>query len=404
MKRTKAFVFWQWNNYLEQQCPSNKEVLHINMDESGIELFHGDVAGNILFKKRVGAPAYEPTQKADSDSQKFALTHVAFVCNKPEVQKLLPHILMASEDAFKANLMQEYLATCPHNVYLLREKSRWNNEDKMCRILKLLSLCLASVKNKYHIILSMDTCPCHLGTRVAENSANYGFWLLYIPAKLTFLLQVLDTHLFRRYKGFIRSRYQEIRAEVPDGVLLMKHLLLILYQAITVIFEQKSWALAFLKNGCGNHQADVSKFIHRQLHLEDLPPCSALQPSEEQIKIIYPRNRTCPYRAVFRLTLRGLAALADNTQPLLAIEDEPPVMSSQTQRLVPRRPITAHGQASSSTAAPPARPALPPPTPPSASAPSESCQMVTRAKSRSLQEALTQGQPLNLPPKQNPRK
>ena len=80
-QRSKACVFWEWNYFAESQCPPETQILHINVDESGIELFHGTAAGNIIVNKHVLPVPSEPTQRVDSSAQKFALTHVAFVCD-----------------------------------------------------------------------------------------------------------------------------------------------------------------------------------------------------------------------------------------------------------------------------------------------------------------------------------
>ena len=361
------------------------------MDESGIELFHGTDAGNICVKKHV-VPVAEPTQRVVSQDQKFALTHVAFLCNNREVQPLLPHVLIGSERCLRAQDMQAFLDGAPQNVYLLREKSRWNNETLLLRILKLLSLCLEPVRHRFHIILSMDCAPCHLGEKIGEGCARYSFWLLYIPAQLTFLLQVLDTHLFRRYKGFIRRRYQEVRGEAPHGILDMSHLLNILYLAIKIVFEGNAWALAFRKNGCGNNQLDLSKFILKQLSLTEPPSILALKPSEDEVRYAFPRNRLCFYNSIFRLHSRAIAALQDIPDPVASLPDDSiPVV--RAQRLMPPRRPASMAQAASSSSAAQAPLALPPPDPDSAPAASSGCRMTTRSQTM-LTAALAKGRPL----------
>ena len=359
------------------------------MDESGIELFHGTDAGNIFVHKRVLSGYSEPTQRVDSNDQKFALTHVAFACNNKEVQPLLPHILIGTEDSFKARDMQEYLDNAPQNVYLLREKSRWNNEALLLRILKLLSLCLEPVRQKYHIILSMDCAYCHLGEKIGEACARHTFWLLYIPAKLTFLLQMLDVYMFRRYKGFIRRRYQQVRSELPDGILCMKHLLHILFAAIKTVFEGNEWIMAFRKIGSGNEQQDISKFILKQLGLTEAPQVLALQPSNEEVTFTFPRNKRCYYNSVFRLHLRATKALADAHETVPALLDDTVPVVHARPLISTRRPLSLGQAASSSSAAKPPL-ALPPPDPSSPPAASSGCRVTTRSQSR-LAAALATG-------------
>jgi hypothetical protein len=38
---------------------------------------------------------------------------------------------------------------------------------------------------------------------VARRAAELGIWLVFVPAKLTFLLQPIDEHIFALYKRFL---------------------------------------------------------------------------------------------------------------------------------------------------------------------------------------------------------
>ena len=80
----------------------------------------GPTLGIFFFVKTNNGKLEPPTQRVDSGDMKFALTHVAFVCNKKEVQQLLPQVIIGSEAAFQAGQMQNYLNNTPSNVYLLR--------------------------------------------------------------------------------------------------------------------------------------------------------------------------------------------------------------------------------------------------------------------------------------------
>ena len=382
----QVHVFWTWNNYLESQCPSGRRVLHINLDETGLELFNGDVHGNIFFKRSYRHLVPEPQQRANTEAQKTALTHVAMVCNEPSVQPLLPQVLLGPEHVFQVQHMQEYLAAAPRNVYLLRVKSRWTNEEKMVKIIKLLSLCLGTVKHLYHIILSMDTAPSHLNAAIGEACARYDIYLLYIPSRLTWLVQPLDCYVFRAYKRFVREQYQMRRSSAANGVLTIADLLLIIYDTIRIIMCGKPWGLCFLRVGCGQQQSEVSHFIRRQLQVDTIHALPATQPTSEQLRCIWPRNKTPVYRSVFRLCLRSQAALESVPAPLLALP-APAVVSDRVQRLAPQRPSSPPAQGASSSSTAPVPPPPFPSDPPAAATPAWTCP-VTRAQSR-LAAALT---------------
>ena len=249
----------------------------------------------------------------------------------------------------------------------------------------------------------MDTAPSHLHAAIGEACARYDFWLLYIPSRLTWLVQPLDGYVFRAYKRFLREQYQMRRSSKPNGVLNIADLLFIIYDTIRVIMCGKPWGLCFLRVGCGHNQSEVSQFIRRQLRVETVQALPATQPNEEQLRLIWPRNKTPVYRSVFRLCLRSQAALTSAPAPVLALP-APAVVSARVQRLAPQRPSSPPAQGASSSSTAPAPPPAFPSDPPAAATPAWACP-VTRAQSR-LAAALNGPAPTTASPtsSQQPRK
>ena len=54
-------------------------------------------------------------------------------------------------------------------------------------------------------MLLIDCASSHLGDAIARVAKRYGVLLVYVPAKLTFLLQPLDAHVFRQGTGVVNS-------------------------------------------------------------------------------------------------------------------------------------------------------------------------------------------------------
>ena len=59
--------------------------------------------------------------------------------------------------------------------------------------LQEISLATQTLENTQFILI-LDECPCHLHVGVLD------IWLLYVPARLTYLLQPLDVYGFGAYK------------------------------------------------------------------------------------------------------------------------------------------------------------------------------------------------------------
>ena len=55
------------------------------------------------------------------------MTFVALVCDVPEVQRVLPQIIIGNFHTLRASDMAALRAKLPGNVVLLRQRSAWNN-------------------------------------------------------------------------------------------------------------------------------------------------------------------------------------------------------------------------------------------------------------------------------------
>ena len=76
---------------------------------------------------------------------------------------------------------------------------------------------------------------------------------MLVPAKLTWLLQPCDTHMFLKYKLHLQKAYQRRRSEaMVGGALDVKNLLSCVYEASEHVVEDiSSWKQAFLDDGYG---------------------------------------------------------------------------------------------------------------------------------------------------------
>ena len=74
----------------------------------------------------------------------------------------------------------------------------WNNAAEHAIIIRLLSLILAPVLDTLQPVLMFDAVRLHLADDVMTEMAVASLWYLVIPARLTWLLQPLDTHGFAK--------------------------------------------------------------------------------------------------------------------------------------------------------------------------------------------------------------
>lgn len=289
--------------------PPGKEPLRINLDETPVAQFHGYEQGNLFLrrKRRVDVKD-EAVQRVQRRKLRSMLTHVALVCDNTDIQPLLPQILLTNEHIVSKRDYLSLIPRLPNNILLWREKSAWTNVGILERILKCLRMSLAPVAHKYQVILSMDCARQHVPPRVAQAATRQGFFLMYVPASLTWLLQPLDTHVFRRYKRLLASALQDARTKSERGDLTTQEWIHCICAATRKGLQGKSWSSAFADNGMCEAQTLVSAYIRSMIGgpVDDI---SAERPSLEQLSALFPRGMKIHGPSLFRPFDSGVPAL-----------------------------------------------------------------------------------------------
>jgi hypothetical protein len=152
----------------------------------------------------------------------------------------------------------------------------------------------------YQPILYFDTAPCHMDVSIFEVLHELGIWYVVLPARLTWLFQPCDTHLFLRFKRFLKRTYQDEMAGA-EGRDTVSYMVQMVVRAIRIVIQGHSWAPAFAQNGLTGDLANVSSFIKQQLQWRDLVAPSTDAPTLEQLRMCWPRwNRPFPLAAVMQ--------------------------------------------------------------------------------------------------------
>ena len=315
----QALAVWQWRNYAVSEVPPGHQVLRINLDETSVKLFQGDAKGTVLFRKRRRDRRTEvdeePVQKADLNKKRTCLTHVGLICDRADVQPLLPQVLIGNEATFQAGELADLSASCPANVVLIRQKSAWNNKETCKRVLRLLAAALRKVNHPpkwppLQPVLFMDAAGLHIHPSVAMSCAALNIWLIVVPAKLTWLLQPLDTHAFREYKAYFKKAYQRARLETQDGHLTVKQFLVAFCETIRHVLQGRKWSGAFDADGYGHRQAGASAYLLRQLQLSKPPEAPSTAPTSDLLRLCFPKKSYVPEATLMRPYRRPQPQLA----------------------------------------------------------------------------------------------
>ena len=286
----QVIAVWKWFNHLSNRPMGSKEILRLNLDESSICLFQGAGKGNVFVarKRRV-------VQFVTKGKRRACFTHIAVICDRSELQPLMPQFLVSNLKAFPARKMARLRNACPPNVILVRQRSAWNNRFLCACVIRRIAGSIGHLRDRYQPVLLLDASRIHTARVVIAACVACGIWVVLVPPSLTFLLQPLDTHAFRKYKHWLRSEFQRARCEIEQLDLSIEEFLPCVYSAVRFILQGIPWAAAFDENGFGAKQARVSDAIKRRIGAMPCPRANDACPTDAEITLCFPRGTVVPF-------------------------------------------------------------------------------------------------------------
>ena len=79
-------------------------------------------------------------------------------------------------------------------VAAFRRNSAWVNTPLFVAIIRGIMADLEPYLAPFQVILSFDALPVHIASEVFTICASLGAWPVIVPARMTWLLQVLEAH------------------------------------------------------------------------------------------------------------------------------------------------------------------------------------------------------------------
>ena len=298
-------MVWQWNAHLLQKAAVlGKVPLLINFDETSVPLVHTGLKGNIMVVNGRRAWQQEARQRVRGGEDRMNFTLLTMICDRPEIQIRLPQIIFVSQSILRVPEWGDVCANLPRNVYVKRMPSSWNTAQQLVVIIRLLKAILSDLWATYQPIVSFDAAPCHLSRDVLSMCTEMGVWWVVIPARLTWMLQPCDTHVFQRLKRFLKTRFQS-EYEGYIGRVSVRYMLDLVIASIRLVVQGHNWRNAFEETGMAGDAGRVSAFIRRNIDFPQLAAFPDDVPSMGELRLLWPRNKPMPEDLI-------TAALFDN--------------------------------------------------------------------------------------------
>jgi len=345
---------WAWTRAILDRL--GPEALLINLDETGVPVWMWDASGNILCQRTTDPQrGRDVTSHTTRHAMRAQVTHVELTCNDVEAQRGLPQIILGDSSTLTVGLQRELEASAPPHVRVWRQSSHWIDLAVLQALLRALAHVVRALSLPRTAVLLMDCCPIHLKPEVFRTARSLDIIIVLVPAKLTWLVQPLDAHVFNLYKKALRNKISNLRLQEASGQISVRQWWFALTERVREFMTSQPWASAFTRTGWDSTGDGVTSYLLRQLEWDTLPAIPATVPPVEHLRDILPRTRL----QIAESLRRAAARLCTRAQPsLLAVRAasaaEASVPAAAEEWLIPR-----------------ARPLLPPPPLPPPSLPPE---------------------------------
>ena len=158
----KACAVWRWWSRYERKCHDTvpaKRLLRLNIDETSLCVFQGDMKGTIFPRSR-GARTIK--QQVPRGKRRRNITFSCVVCDDAAIQQKLPQFLIGNHVTFAAKEMRPLRSQCASNFELLRERSAWSNETLFMNMLRRIRSALNPFMDDVQPVLFLDCARLHL--------------------------------------------------------------------------------------------------------------------------------------------------------------------------------------------------------------------------------------------------
>jgi hypothetical protein len=255
-----------WNHVHSQAASTHKRILRVSVDETCISLGYGDKAGHVKIGQNEG-----PVLVAKVAPTRGMMSNITFICDDPEVQIHLPQIIVGNESLLPKSALDKLSGELPTNVYLCREKSSWISAAMFAVAVRWLARALSHLKDSHMVVVLLDCAPVHLHELVWKEARAHNIALCVVPNGCTWLLQPCDTHVFRRYKAYIRQEYNQEQATSRAHFVPVEKLVTIVCRAIRFVLQARNWSASFDHNGYGAGQTMLSSRVLNGLQWKQAP-------------------------------------------------------------------------------------------------------------------------------------
>ena len=251
----------------------------VNADETALASVRHSGRGMASMFRRSGAS--RKTRPRDRTDRTFTCTTlIAVACDCPGLQPLLPQVILSRYTKHVAvpAALQAHYESCGFPFEFWHGSAGRVSPVIFRKWITRLRQSVASYNPAAWIVLIVDCCSAHLDRLSVGHLRRLGILVVFVPASLTWLLQLLDVYAFQRVKGELRLAEARARARSADGLIVPGQWITLCTLVIRRELINRDWSPCFARLGAGESGVDLSSPVAdllagREIH-PALPSCA----------------------------------------------------------------------------------------------------------------------------------
>ena len=309
--------------------------------------------GTVVRAARGSAPAAAMRERMGRRDTHGHVALVATISSDSALQSVMPQLVLAKDTALSA-AERARLQALRAPMAWMEGAGGWVTGENFPAVLTAVRRALRVHRPHHHLVLILDCASQHLTDKVLAHAARLQLRLVFVPARVTHLIQPLDVNVF----GLLKRRLQELqlerRSRDPAGRLLGSAWVDTMEEAVGEVLLRRPWGQAMAQNGATGTTAQLRPTLGEVLGGE--LPLELRPPTEDEMCRLVGRTRVRLAERLLRNAegvRRRQAALPLGPPPLPPPELPPPPkappLSSIALRTRSRAPLPPLGRGSSSS-------------------------------------------------------
>ena len=266
-------MFLRWLRFIVVHCIWDRQHVIVNMDETQLASVKHAGVGMISGRKRKRTD-HRCSPRDPIDRHNTKVTFIAAVCDSPRLQPLLPQVILPRYTQHArppADMLNNY-AGFGHPFEFWHGTAGATTSGIIKAWLTRLRSVISSFNDSAWIVVVMDCDTSHLAVQILAHMRRLSMIPLIIPAKLTWLLQLLDVYVFGVLKKDMRLEELRRREASLTGTVERRERMQFATSCIRRTVINRDWSEAFNKLGYGNLHRPSTSHMQRYLPVGEIVP------------------------------------------------------------------------------------------------------------------------------------